>query len=111
MIINIIKKKVFPLYFRKADFEDEDKDGGKDEDEDEFYNLEETLRDIPVLKREESAEQRINKRGQGLKILTPDQMLSKLQITSAPLKAGKNSEIKKWNELTIAFLLLFNKID
>ena len=30
--------------------------------------------------------------GQGLKILTPDQMLSRLPITWAQLKAGNNSE-------------------
>ena len=30
--------------------------------------------------------------GQGLKILTPDQMLSRLPISSAQLKAGNNSE-------------------
>ena len=45
MIINAFKNKLFPLYSRKEDFEDEDKDGGKDEDEDEFYISEETSRD------------------------------------------------------------------
>ena len=30
--------------------------------------------------------------GKGLKILTPNQMLSRLPITSAQLKAGNNSE-------------------
>ena len=34
-------------------------------------------------------------RGRGLKILTPDQMLSRLPITLAQLKAGNNSEILK----------------
>ena len=42
----------------------------------------------------ESAEQP----GQGLKILTPDQMLSRLPITLAQLKAGNNSE-KLENEI------------
>ena len=42
----------------------------------------------------ESAEQP----GQGLKILTPDQMLSRLPITLAQLKAGNNSEKLK-NEI------------
>ena len=37
-------------------------------------------------------------RGQGLKILTPDQMLSRLPITLAQLKAGNNSEKLK-NEI------------
>ena len=36
--------------------------------------------------------------GQGLKILTPNQMLSTLPITSAQLKAGNNSEKLK-NEI------------
>ena len=36
--------------------------------------------------------------GQGLKILTPDQMLSRLPITLAQLKAGNNSEKLK-NEM------------
>ena len=33
-----------------------------------------------------------NQLGEGLKILTPDQMLSRLSITLAQLKAGNNSE-------------------
>ena len=44
--------------------------------------------DMSELESEESAEQR----GQGLKILTSSQMLSRLPITSAQLKAGNNSE-------------------
>ena len=36
--------------------------------------------------------------GQGLKIVTPDQMLSRLQISLAQLKAGNNSEKLK-NEI------------
>ena len=34
----------------------------------------------------------LNQRGQGLKRLTPDQMLSRLIITLAHLKSGNNSE-------------------
>ena len=33
--------------------------------------------------------------GQGIKILTPNQMLSRLPISLAQLKAGNNSEILK----------------
>ena len=40
-----------------------------------------------------------NQQGQGLKILTPDQMLSRLPITLAQLKVGNNSE-KLINEIT-----------
>ena len=39
-----------------------------------------------------------NLQGQGLKILTPDQMLSRLPITLAQLKAGNNSQ-KLINEI------------
>ena len=35
---------------------------------------------------------RQNQQGKGLKILTPNQMLSRLPITLAQLKAGNNSE-------------------
>ena len=42
--------------------------------------------------------ERRNQQGQGLKILTPDQMLSRLPITLAQLKAGNNSEKLK-NEI------------
>ena len=39
-----------------------------------------------------------NQEGQGLKVLTSDQMLSRLPITLAQLKAGNNSEKLK-NEI------------
>ena len=51
------------------------------------YEESETI-NMPKLEGDESAEQS----GQGLKILTPDQMLSRLPITLAQLKAGNNSE-------------------
>ena len=41
---------------------------------------------------------RQNQEGQGLKILTPDQLRSRLAITLAQLKAGNNSEKLK-NEI------------
>ena len=44
--------------------------------------------DMPELESEQSAEQR----GQGLTILTPSQMLSRLPIILAQLNAGNNSE-------------------
>ena len=40
----------------------------------------------------------LEQKGQGLKILTPNQMLSRLPITLAQLKAGNNSE-KLQNEI------------
>ena len=47
---------------------------------------------MPDLESEESAEQKRNQRGVGLKILIPDQMINRLPITLAQLKAGSNSE-------------------
>ena len=47
---------------------------------------------MPKLESEESAAERRNQEGQGLKILTPNQMLSRLPITLAQLKAGNNSQ-------------------
>ena len=48
--------------------------------------------DMAELESEESAMQRRNIIGQGLKILTPNQMLSRLPIFLAQLKARNNSE-------------------
>ena len=48
--------------------------------------------DMPELESEEPAEQNKKQRGVGLKILTPNQMLSRLSITLAQLKAGSNSQ-------------------
>ena len=48
-----------------------------------------------------------NQQGQGLKILTPDdQMLSRLPITLAQLKAGNNSQ-KLINEIRQLFYFLY----
>ena len=46
--------------------------------------------DIPELESEESAEQRRKQEGQGLKILTSQQMLSRLPVSLAQLQAGNN---------------------
>ena len=51
---------------------------------------------------------RQNQEGQGLKILTPDQMLSRLPITLAKLKAGNNSEkLKNERQLRQPLYLLY----
>ena len=55
-------------------------------------------KDMPELESEESAAQRRNQQRKGLEILTPNQMLSRLLITLAQLKAGNNSEKLK-NEI------------
>ena len=53
----------------------------------------EIVEEIIIFNRENQ-----NQSGKGLKILTPDQMLSRLPITLAQLKAGNNSEKLK-NEI------------
>ena len=47
---------------------------------------------MPELESEEPAEKRRNQQGKGLKILTPNQMLSRLPISLVQLKAENNSE-------------------
>ena len=53
---------------------------------------------MPEVESEESAAQRRYQQGKGLKFLTPNQMLSRLPINLAQLKAGNNSEKLK-NEI------------
>ena len=54
--------------------------------------------DMPELESAESAAQRRNQSAKGLKILTPDQIFSRLPISLAQLKAGNNSQRLK-NEI------------
>ena len=49
--------------------------------------------------------------GQAIKILTPNQMLSRLSISLAELEAENNSEKLKKNKATIIFSLPFKKYD
>ena len=60
---------------------------GDETDGDEAGGKQSDITDMPNLE----SEQRRNKKGQGLKILTPDQMLSRLPIAIAQLKAENNS--------------------
>ena len=53
---------------------------------------------MPELESEVSAAERRNQQAKGLKILTPYQMLSRLPITFAQLKAWNNSQKLK-NEI------------
>ena len=57
-----------------------------------FEDEERTPRDMPDLETEESAAQSRNQKGQGLKILTPQQVLSRVPISLTQLKAGNNSQ-------------------
>ena len=66
-----------------------------DEESDEESTLENKeidATDMSYLESEDSAAERRNEQGQGLKILTPNQMLGRLPISLAQLKAGNNSE-------------------
>ena len=74
------------------DLEKEIKEMSKEEIEIEKpYNIVKVVKKILEINK-------INQQGKGLKILTPNQMLSRLPITLAQLKAGNNSEKLK-NEI------------
>ena len=61
-----------------------------------IVNANQQLDDIPDLETEESAAQR--QEGQGLKIMTPSQLITRLPVLLAQLKAGNNSNKLK-NEI------------
>ena len=65
--------------------------------EDNTFKIEENEKIIDIVKRILEFNDKIQA-GQGLKILTPNQMLSRLPISLAQLKAGNNSEKLK-NEI------------
>ena len=85
MIIDALKSKIFPFGVEEPEDLGKNPDENNESDEsDEFYTLRETIsklsnfeneeeapRDIPNL---ESAAQRTKTKGQGLKILTPQQI-------------------------------------
>ena len=62
---------------------------------------------MPELETEESAAQRRNQ--QGLKILTPNQMLGRLPITLAQSKGGNNSEKLKNEIRQLLYSLYWSK--
>ena len=82
----------------KGDDEVDDETDNKTDDEDNENGEEIDTTDMPDLQNEESAAQKREHEGTGLKILTPKQMLSRLPISLAQLKAGNNSE-KLQNEI------------
>ena len=89
LIINAFRDNIFGRIF-------DDEELGNDG---EFYNPQESPRDIPDLGSEESAAQRNNQAGEGIKILAPNQMLSILHITLAQLQGGNYSNKLK-NEMS-----------
>ena len=62
-----------------------------DEETDEKTDDEMGAAIMPELESEESAVERRNQEGNGIKILTPNQMLSRVSISLAQLKAENNS--------------------
>ena len=83
--IKAFKNGIFPYIDGFKVEEESDKESDENEEID--------TTNMPDLESEESVT-----KGQGLKILTPNQMLSRLPITLAQLKAGNNSEKLK-NEI------------
>ena len=76
----------------KADDKVDDKvDDEVDDKVDDETDEQPDTTDIPELESEESAALRREHEGKGLKMLTPQQMLSRLLISLAQLKAGNNS--------------------
>ena len=61
------------------------------------------------LENEESGAQRRDQQGQGLKILTPSQMLSRLLILLAQLNAGNNSKKVKNENRQLLYSLCTSK--
>ena len=62
---------------------------------------------MPELEREESAAQR--QKGQGLKMLTPQQTITRLPILLAQLKAGNNSQKLKNERRQLLYSLYRSK--
>ena len=80
-IINAFNKGIFPY----IDGFQVEKETGEDTDEE----IDTTI--MPELESEESAAEKRNQQGEGVEILTPNQMLSRLPISLAQLKGGNNS--------------------
>ena len=92
-LVTMIKSKLDDL---KNEIEDMDNEEKEIEDPDKIRDIVERILGFNGL----------NQKGQGLKILTPDQILSRLPITLAQLKAGNNSEKLK-NEIRELFYFLY----
>ena len=78
--------------FSDADQSEEIFDPGVKSDDEEFHTPQEIARNMPDLEIEGSSAQRNNQAGTVLKILIPDQMLSRLPITLAQFNAENNSQ-------------------
>ena len=66
--------------------------------------------DMLDLEKDKSVVHKSTQTGEGLKILTPYQMLNRLPISLVQLKAGNNSKkLKKFNKTPIVFSVPFKK--
>ena len=92
--VGVNEKGDFEIFKEKSDKEKQESDEQPD------------TTDMLELQTKESAAERRNKSGKGLKILIPDQMLSRLPITLAQLKAGNNSQ-KFINEIRQLYYSLY----
>ena len=93
--VGVNEKGDFEIFKEKSDKEKQESDEQPD------------TTDMLELQTKESAAERRNKSGKGLKILIPDQMLSRLPITLAQLKAGNNSQ-KFINEIRQLYYSLYH---
>ena len=91
-IINAFKKGIFPY----IDGFQAEKETDEETDEETDKEMDTTI--TPELESEKSAAKRRNQQGEGVKILTPNQLLCRLPIYLAQLKAENNSEKLK-NEI------------
>ena len=95
-LVTMIKSKLDDL---KNEIEDMDNEEKEIEDPDKIRDIVERIPGFNDL----------NQKGQGLKILTPDQILSRLPITLAQLKAGNNSEKLKTEIRQLLYFLYRSK--
>ena len=84
------KNKIIKLYEDKNIKPSNFSHNAKSEPEEFETKIEESIAERTKMRRQKFDEK--NRTGQGLKMLTPDQMLSRLLISLAQLKAGNNSE-------------------
>ena len=104
-IIRAFKRGIFPYTDGFKMEKESDEESAKTSDE----NDEIDTTDMPDLETEESAAVRRNQQGRGLKILTPNQMLSRLPIFLAQLKVGNNSEKLKNEIMQLMYSLYRSK--
>ena len=95
-MVNVIKSRLFDL---KNEIKKMSEDEIKTEKPDELVDIVEKILDFNNK----------NQEGQGLKILTPNQMLNRLPISLAQLEAGNNSEKLKNQIRQLLYSLQFSK--